>query len=229
MPIYQLTEEIIFPHPSLAEPDGLLAIGGDLSPIRILTAYANGIFPWFSDKDPILWWSPNPRCISLPSKFKPSKSLKQFIKKATFKVKFDTDFKSVIRNCAKVKRNDADGTWITEEVENAYFELHRLGYAHSVETYLNDLLVGGLYGVAIGKVFLGESMFFTHSNASKIAFYTLIEFLKKYNFEIIDNQMTTPHLLSLGAEEISREKFIEILGVATRKQGIIGSWNGLLK
>jgi leucyl/phenylalanyl-tRNA--protein transferase len=224
MSVFQLPNEIVFPHPSLADDDGLLAIGGDLSPNRILTAYVNGIFPWFNEGDPILWWSPNPRCVIYPKTFKPSKSLRLLRNKQVFEFKFDSDFDSVIENCASAARADHLGTWISADIKNAYSLLHKLGYAHSVETYLNGILVGGLYGIAIGKVFFGESMFFKVSNASKLAFWALVEKLNELGFELIDNQMTTPHLLSLGATEISRDQFLEILKTATLKDSLIGKW-----
>ena len=211
MPVFELSNELAFPHPSLAEEDGLLAVGGDLSPERLLLAYKNGIFPWYSEDDPMLWWSPNPRCVLFPEKFKLSKSLKTLINKNVFEVRFDTSFNEVIERCATTKRPDQPGTWILPEIIAAYTKLFNLGYAHSVETYQNNQLVGGLYGVAIGKVFFGESMFHDVSNASKIAFYFLIEKLKSLDFKIIDNQITSPHLISLGAEEVSRDLFLEFV------------------
>jgi leucyl/phenylalanyl-tRNA--protein transferase len=216
MPVYGLSEEIIFPHPSLADEDGLLAIGGDLSPERIIEAYKNGIFPWYNKGEPILWWSPNPRCVLFPEKFKPSKSLTAIIRKNIFEVRFDTQFKAVIENCAKIQRPGQPGTWISDDIKNAYIKLHEMGFAHSAETYKNNELVGGLYGVAIGKVFYGESMFYKLPNASKIAFFFLIEILKQHDFEIIDNQMTTKLLLSFGAEVISRDNFLQILKKAIK-------------
>ena len=211
MPVFELSNELAFPHPSLAEEDGLLAVGGDLSPERLLLAYKNGIFPWYSEDDPMLWWSPNPRCVLFPEKFKLSKSLKTLINKNVFEVRFDTSFNEVIERCATTKRPDQPGTWILPEIIAAYTKLFNLGYAHSVETYQNNQLVGGLYGVAIGKVFFGESMFHDVSNASKIAFYFLMEKLKSLDFKIIDNQITSPHLISLGAEEVSRDFFLEFV------------------
>ena len=218
MSVFELPEELIFPHPSLAEDDGLLAVGGDLSSQRLLLAYENGIFPWYNESDPILWWSPDPRCVLFPEKFKLTKSLKALINRNIFEVRFNTRFTEVINKCASTKRPDQPGTWISPEIKQSYIILHELGYAHSVETYQNEQLVGGLYGVAIGKAFFGESMFHTVSNASKVAFYYLIERLKELGFEIIDNQMTTPHLLSLGAEEISRERFLEIIQKTVLKE-----------
>jgi leucyl/phenylalanyl-tRNA---protein transferase len=217
MPVYQLIEEIVFPHPSLAEKDGLLAIGGDLSPDRILTAYVNGIFPWYNKKDPILWWSPDPRCVLFPEKYKPSKSLLSLIKKNTFEIRFDYDFNSVIGNCASVKRVKEKGTWITPAMKKAYQLLHTLGFAHSAEAYIDGKLAGGLYGVAIGKVFFGESMFYHVSNASKVAFFYLVKHLKEKGFELLDCQVSTPHMLNLGAEEIRREEFLKILNRSVGK------------
>jgi leucyl/phenylalanyl-tRNA---protein transferase len=224
MPVFELPEEIVFPHASLAEPDGLLAVGGDLSPERLLTAYANGIFPWFNEDDPILWWSPDPRCVLYPNEFNPSKSLRLLVQKKKFEIAFDTNFKEVIKNCATVSRFDQPDTWITDDIMNAYSNLHNLGYAHSVETYFENELVGGLYGVSIGKVFFGESMFFKVPNASKIAFYFLIQKLKQMQFDLVDNQITTPHLVSLGATEISREEFLTKLKKSVVEKSIQGLW-----
>jgi leucyl/phenylalanyl-tRNA---protein transferase len=224
MPIFQLPEEIIFPHTSQSEPDGLLAIGGDLSSKRILTAYVNGIFPWYNPGEPILWWSPDPRCVLFPEKLKISKSLKSLLKKGIFQIKYDTSFPDVIRQCSVVKRSDEAGTWISDEIIEAYCQLYELGYAHSVEAYIDNRLVGGLYGIAIGKVFFGESMFFVEPNASKVAFCVLVKRLIEFNFQIIDNQVTNNHLLSLGAEEIERKKFLEIISKYTCVENHPGKW-----
>ncbi len=224
MPVYLLNKEIVFPHPSLADENGLLAVGGDLSPERIITAYANGIFPWYNKGEPILWWSPNPRCVMFPNNFTASKSLRLLVKKNIFEVSFDTAFSSVITKCAKVHKSNQSETWITSEMKKAYILLHHLGFAHSVETYLNKKLVGGLYGVVIGKVFYGESMFHIVSNASKVAFYYLVEKLKQWNFDIVDNQTTSEHLLNLGSEEIDREKFLAILKKSVSKETHRGKW-----
>jgi leucyl/phenylalanyl-tRNA--protein transferase len=224
MPVYELLEEIIFPHPSLAEPDGLLAIGGDLSPERLLLAYANGIFPWYSEDEPILWWSPDPRCVCIPKEYIPSKSLRLLVQKQVFKVKFDTCFKEVISNCALAKRKAEQGTWITSDIISAYCNLHDLGFAHSVEIFLNEKLVGGLYGVSLGKAFFGESMFHKVSNASKIAYYFLMQRLVEWGFDIVDNQMVTPHLLSLGAKEMNRDRFLEVLSETLKKETHRGKW-----
>lgn len=227
MPVFQLIEEIVFPHASQAEDDGLLAIGGDLSPNRILNAYINGIFPWYNPDEPILWWSPNPRCVLFPEKLKISKSLSTLIKRETFRTSFDTNFLEVIKNCSSVKRADDAGTWISDDIIEAYNVLHKLGYAHSVETYNGDKLVGGLYGIAIGKVFFGESMFFIEPNASKVALCTLVKKLKESGFHIIDNQVTNKHLLSLGAEEIERDRFLDIIKKYTSIDDNPGKWTNI--
>jgi leucyl/phenylalanyl-tRNA---protein transferase len=224
VPIYKLTDENIFPHPSLAEPDGLLAIGGDLSPERLLLAYTNGIFPWYDKDEPLLWWTPDPRCVLFPPKFLPSKSLRSLINKKLFEIKFDTAFKKVIEFCANVNRKGQNGTWITPEMIEAYTHLHELGFAHSVESFYQGQLVGGLYGVAIGKAFFGESMFYAVSNASKVAFFYLIEKLRQWKFEIIDIQITSEHLINMGAEEISRDEFLSILNESVYKKGHREKW-----
>lgn len=217
MPIFRLTEDLVFPDPSLSEEDGLLAVGGDLSAERLLLAYTNGIFPWFSENEPILWWSPNPRFIIYPKDIKISKSMKKLLKRNTYKITFDTCFRDVITNCSNL-RIDA-GTWITNEMIEAYYNLHELGFAHSVEAWHDDKLVGGLYGVSIGKCFFGESMFSTMDNSSKAAFITLCKVLEQKEFLIIDCQVHTKHLESLGAIHISGEKFLEILekGISSKK------------
>ena len=224
MAIYRLVDEIIFPDPNLAEEDGLLAVGGDLGSERLLQAYANGIFPWYSDGEPILWWSPDPRMILFPNKFKISKSLEQSIRNKNFKVYFDRDFKSVISNCAIVNRKENEGTWITNEMQNAYIKLHEAGFAHSVETYLDDRLVGGLYGISLGKAFFGESMFHKERDASKIALNALVSRIKEWGFHFIDVQQKTNHLKSLGAESIPRSKFLELLKEALKFPVVKGKW-----
>lgn len=204
-----LTQDIKFPNVSEATPDGLLAIGGDLSVARLLYAYKHGIFPWFSNGEPILWWSPNPRFVLFPEKLKVSKSMKQVLKNNNYTVTVNKDFKAVITECAEAKRIGQTDTWITNTMIEAYVKLHELGYATSVEVWSENTLVGGFYGVDVGNgVFCGESMFAKESNASKIAFIT---FVKSRNYTLIDCQVYTNHLESLGAEEISREKFLEYL------------------
>ena len=210
MPVYRLPEELIFPDPELSEEDGLLAIGGDLSIERLLLAYSNGIFPWYNEGEPILWWCPKPRFILKPDEVKISKSMRKIIKKNIFEIKFNTDFEGVINNC-KITREDKEGTWITEDMKNAYINLFKAGYAMSVETYLNKELVGGLYGVKIGKCFFGESMFSKVSNSSKIALITLAEKLKEKEFVFIDCQVHTDHLESMGAKFVEWTEFKEML------------------
>lgn len=201
-----------FPHPSqaLLEPDGLLAAGGDLSCRQLVHAYRHGIFPWFDDSQPILWWSPNPRLIIEPRNLHISRSLRKLLKKGQFQVTSDTCFSEVMQACAE-PREDQDGTWITDDMLEAYTVLHEEGYAHSVEVWSDNQLVGGLYGVAIGKVFFGESMFSRVSNASKVAFASAMGALDMIGFELVDCQVQTQHLQSLGAQEIARQHFLDLL------------------
>ncbi len=208
MPVLKLTEELIFPHPSLAE-EGVLAVGGDLSAERLLLAYQNGIFPWYNEGEPIIWHAPDPRFVLFPEKFKKSKSLKQLIKKATYNCTINNDFENVIKNCRNIKRKNQYGTWINDEMISAYIKLHKLGFATSVEVYNSkNQLAGGLYGVKLGKVFFGESMFSKESNTSKIALSFLIE---NIDLKLIDTQIYTQHLESLGSEYISLDYFLELL------------------
>jgi leucyl/phenylalanyl-tRNA--protein transferase len=224
MPVYELPDEIVFPHPSLAEPDGLLAVGGDLSADRLLAAYCNGIFPWYNDGDPILWWSPDPRCVFYPPEIKVSKSLRQSLRNKSFRVSVDTAFEEVIKACAEVKRLHEDGTWIVSDMQRAYIALHEEGFAHSVEVWNEDKLVGGLYGVSVGAAFMGESMFHLERDASKIALYYLSEIAKAFEFKFIDNQMPTDHLLSLGAKTIERSHYLELLIEALESPAKQGKW-----
>ena len=209
MTIYRLSNDLVFPPPSNSEKDGLLAIEGDLSPERLLLAYSKGIFPWYSDDEPILWWSPDPRFIVFPKDIKISHSMKKLFKKNPYKVSFDTCFRDIISNCSNLRKES--GTWITKEMIEAYCKLHELGYAHSVETWFNGKLVGGLYGISIGKCFFGESMFSTMDNSSKVAFITLGKILYEKGFSMIDCQVHTTHLESLGAVYISRKEFLELV------------------
>jgi leucyl/phenylalanyl-tRNA--protein transferase len=195
---------------ALREPDGLLAVGGCLSQSRLLNAYRHGIFPWYNSGDPILWWSPNPRLVLFPDKLIISRSLRKTLRKNVFIVTFDQAFNEVIAACAN-SRKDATGTWITPKINAAYRQLHQAGFAHSVEAWLDGDLVGGLYGVALGQVFFGESMFHTRTDASKAAFATLVQQLKSLDYQLIDCQVHTGHLASLGAEEISRDYFTRLL------------------
>lgn len=208
MPVYQLNQELKFPHPSLAEEDGVLAVGGDLSVNRLLLAYTNGIFPWYNDDQPIIWYAPNPRFILFPEKVKVSKSMRKFMANTNLKVTQNEAFEEVIRNCKQVNRPGQDGTWIHEDIINAYLQLNSIGFGHSVEVWDKDKLVGGLYGVQLGDTFFGESMFHLVPNASKMAF---IHLCKKNSFHIIDCQMRTNHLESLGGEYIALEEFLEIV------------------
>ena len=211
MPVFRLTEELVFPSPELSEEDGLLAVGGDLSQDRLLLAYSLGIFPWYSDNSPILWWSPDPRLVLIPRELKVSRSLRQTIRKGVFTVSMDNAFGEVIRNCAEVRRKGQRGTWITEEMISAYIHLHHAGFAHSLESWHCGELVGGLYGIALGKAFFGESMFAKKSSASKVALVTLVEHLSSLDFSFIDCQVATEHLRSLGAREIPRRTFLQML------------------
>ncbi len=213
-----------FPDPRSAPKEGLLAHGGDLSPTRLLEAYRQGIFPWYAAGDPILWWSPDPRLILYPEKFKVRKSFRKVLRNRGFEVRFDTDFESVIHACATVPRRGQKGSWILPEVEEAYTVLHHQGYAHSVEVYLDEALVGGLYGVAVGAVFCGESMFSKVKDASKVAFKALSDVLASRGYDFIDCQLPTDHMIGLGAETISRDRFLTLLQKATRKETQIGSW-----
>lgn len=211
--MYYLTNELWFPDPSEADEDGLLAVGGDLSSERLLLAYRSGIFPWYSEGQPLLWWSPNPRMILKPNCFKVSKSFRKTLRLEKFRITFNTAFCEVIEQCAAIKRKGQDGTWITSEMEQSYLKLHNAGYAKSVEVWIEDTLVGGLYGIDLPKqkVFCGESMFSKKSDASKVAFYYLAEYLKRQDYKLIDCQMYTDHLASLGAEELPRTEFLKLL------------------
>ena len=207
--IFQLDDhELIFPNPALAEPDGLLAVGGDLSRDRLIQAYAHGIFPWFSEGDPICWFSPHERCVIYPDKVKVSKSMRKVLNSGLFKVTMDKAFKEVIISCAESLRKDQDGTWITTDMQEAYIDLHQAGKAHSVEVWYEEELVGGLYGIRVNDVFCGESMFSKMSNASKTA---LIWLCQTNNYRLIDCQVPNDHLLSLGAEMIPRNNYMQAL------------------
>ncbi len=225
MPVFRLTEEIIFPPPELAERDGLLAVGGDLSVERLLLAYSMGIFPWYSDDSPILWWSPDPRLVLLPEDLMVSRSLRQTIKKEIYRTTFDNAFERVIRSCAEFPRKDRAGTWITEDMIRAYCRLYDKGFAHSVESWEGDELAGGLYGVALGGVFFGESMFARRSDASKVAFVKLVQKLSQWKFRIIDCQITTRHLISFGAKEVPRSEFLKTMRKALKQHTPQVSWS----
>jgi len=209
-PMFFLSERLEFPPVENANAEGLLAVGGDLSPERLLLAYQNGIFPWFNEDSLILWWSPNPRMVLYPDKIKISKSMQQVLNSNKFRLTKNTCFETVLESCSTIKRVGQEGTWITDEMKKAYLKLHEKGYAKSYEVWEGDNLVGGLYGIDMGHVFCGESMFSTSSNASKYAFIKLAQELQEKG-ELIDCQLYTKHLESLGAEEISRDKFLKIL------------------
>jgi leucyl/phenylalanyl-tRNA--protein transferase len=213
MPIFRLVEDMVFPPPDYADPSGLIAVGGDLSHERLLEAYRVGIFPWYSEDQPILWWSPDPR------------SLRRTLRRNIFQVTFDRYFEEVITACAAVPREGQSGTWITTEMRDAYINLHGLGYAHSVEAWQANQLVGGLYGVSLGKAFFGESMFHYKTDASKVALAVLVEKLKSWGFHFIDSQMATDHMQRLGAKEMSRRIFLKKLQSALRHSTKRGKWH----
>ncbi len=224
MPVYLLSDEIVFPPPDLASSEGLLAIGGDLCQERLIQAYRMGIFPWFSEAEPIMWWSPDPRLVLYPDELRVSRSLQKTINKNLFPITMDQAFDQVITECAKVPRKRDEGTWIVSDMISAYCQLHASGYAHSVEAWQNDMLVGGLYGVSLGKCFFGESMFTHVTNASKVAFVALVNHLKALSFDLIDCQVTTGHLISFGAKEIPRGVFLEQLRESLETPTIKGKW-----
>ncbi len=209
--MHLLTDELWFPPIETATPEGILAIGGDLSVERLQLAYRSGIFPWFSEDDPIVWYSPDPRMVLFPNQLKISKSMQQILRKGAFNVTYNQNFEAVIQNCKTIDRKDQAGTWITDEMKQAYLELYKIGLAKSVEVWQQDKLVGGLYGVDLETVFCGESMFSIVSNASKIAFIYLVKKLKEQNYKLIDCQVYNDHLASLGAEEIPRKEFLTYL------------------
>ena len=225
MPVYHLSEELVFPSPYLATDEGLLAIGGDLSLKRLLLAYSNGIFPWYSEGEPILWWSPDPRLVLYPDELKVSRSLKKIIRQGVFQITIDCAFKEVISECARVRLEKHEGTWIVSDMIKAYCRLHETGLAHSVEAWQDDRLAGGLYGVSLGRCFFGESMFTRRSNASKVAIVALVEHLKPLDFAFIDCQMTTAHLSRFGAQEISRSRYLNELASALRYPTLKGKWS----
>ena len=209
--MYLLTQELFFPPVSEANDDGILAIGGDLSPERLLLAYQSGIFPWFEEDEPIIWWSPNPRMVLFLDELVVSKSMRNILNRNIFKVTFNQNFRAVISNCQNIKRNGQNGTWITNDMIEAYCKLNEMGIAKSVEVWQNEELVGGLYGIDLGHIFCGESMFSKVSNASKVAFIALVDQLKANNYKLLDCQVYNEHLESLGCREIDRIDFMKIL------------------
>ena len=225
MPVYQLSEDLVFPSPYLASKEGLLAIGGELSRDRLLLAYSNGIFPWYSEGEPILWWSPDPRLVLYPDELKVSRSLKKIIKQNVFEVTMDHAFEAVITECARVRLENHEGTWIVADMVQAFCRLHESGFAHSVEVWKDNRLAGGLYGVSLGKCFFGESMFTRITNASKVALVALAEHLKPLDFAFIDCQITTAHLSRFGAREISRSRYLDELAQALKAGTLQGKWS----
>jgi leucyl/phenylalanyl-tRNA--protein transferase len=220
-----LKTDLCFPDVEESTEEGIVAVGGDLSVERLILAYSKGIFPWYSsDKSPILWWSPDPRFVLFPENLIVSKSMRPYFNQNKFKVTWDQNFEDVIKNCQKIDREDQPGTWITSKMLAAYIQLHKKGYAHSVEVWLENELVGGLYGISLGKVFFGESMFAKVSNASKFGFISLVNQLKQKGFLLIDCQQETKHLESLGANAIKRKDFIDILNDNNIEETYIGSW-----
>jgi leucyl/phenylalanyl-tRNA--protein transferase len=223
MPVYRLPEAIAFPPVDHAEENGLLAVGGDLSPVRLLAAYREGIFPWYGDGEPILWWSPDPRFVLFPEELRVSRSMKQFLKKGLLRITFDQAFREVITACRR-PRSGQNGTWITTEMRDAYAALHDFGIAHSVEVWQEQELVGGLYGVSLGRAFFGESMFSAIPNASKAALITLVRELRERGFDLIDCQVETAHLSGLGARPIPRRDFCALLKQSLRRETLRGNW-----
>jgi len=224
--VTQLSQYFLaFPNPYYADEGGLLAYGGDLSSARLISAYRRGIFPWFSEGDPILWWSPNPRLLLYPDKFKLRKSFRRVLRSGKFSVTFDQDFSGVIQHCASIPREGQEATWIVPEMVEAYTRLHKEGYAHSVEVYFEGSLVGGLYGLALGRAFFGESMFSLVSDASKVAFKALSDVLGSRGYDFIDCQMKTDHMLRLGAEVVQRDIFLDELSTTIEAPTEMGPWD----
>ena len=225
MPVFQLIEDLVFPPPHLAREDGLLAVGGDLSRERLLLAYRMGIFPWYGDGDPILWWSPDPRLVLLPQELHVSRRLRRVLQKGTFEVTMDTAFDQVVQACASMRYPGREGTWITPEMAAAYCKLHQSGYGHSVECRRAGRLVGGLYGLSLGKCFFGESMFSHEPNASKVALAALVQHVAAWDFSLIDCQITSGHLLTLGAREMPRTHFLRMLEQGLKADTRVGKWS----
>ncbi len=225
MAVYRLDDRLVFPPPEHADDSGLLAVGGDLRVERLLLGYSVGIFPWYSEGTPILWHSPDPRMVMAPGDLHVSRTLRKVIARQTYRVTFDQAFEQVIDACAEAPREGQDGTWITDEMRDAYVELHRRGYAHSAEAWKDDVLVGGLYGVSLGRIFFGESMFARAPDASKVAFVTLIRWLESWDVELVDCQVHTDHLERLGATEWPRKNFLRALRHALNQPSRLGPWS----
>lgn len=227
MPVYQLDQELWFPPSREYENHGVVAIGGDISVQRLLLAYKMGIFPWYNEDDPITWWCPDKRMVLKPKEVKISKSMRSILRKGNHSVTLDQSFEDVLVNCQKIKRKNQDGTWLNNELITSLIELHELGYAHSVECWEEDELVGGLYGISLGRMFFGESMFSKVSNSSKIAFISLCQKLESLHFDLIDCQIHNDHLASLGAYEISRTDFLDRIENLDLSDTLLGKWNNL--
>ncbi len=225
MAIFRLPRQPVFPDPERSEPDGLLAVGGDLSAERLVAAYAAGIFPWYSESTPILWWSPDPRLVLFPGEIHVSRRLRRTMRSGRYAVRADTAFERVIRRCSEKERPGQDGTWITPDMMEAYARLHRRGLAHSVEAWEEGDLAGGLYGVSLGATFFGESMFADRPDASKVAFATLVEWLGRRGFDLLDCQVPTAHLKGFGAREIPRREFLGRLARALERPTLTGKWD----
>lgn len=223
--IFEIGIETPFPPVEFAQHNGLLAVGGDLSPARLISAYSSGIFPWFNSDDPILWWSPDPRFVIFPEETVYSKSMRKILRDEIFSITADQCFEQVIGECSEMKRRNQPGTWITTDMTEAYITLHRMGYAHSFEAWQNGELAGGLYGVSLGGIFFGESMFSKKSNASKTAFLSMVRFIRSLNFNLIDSQVYTAHLESLGARMIPRDEYLAILKSSLEYRTHKGSWS----
>ena len=228
-PFIDETEFFQFPSVEAASPEGIVAMEGNLSPGMLLSAYKQGIFPWYSEGDPILWWSPDPRMVLFPEKIHISKSMQRSFKRGRFSFSMDNQFREVVNSCGGIPRKHEDGTWITKEMKDAYTHLHEMGWGHSVEVWEDNELVGGLYGLSIGSVFFGESMFSKKNNASKAAFIILAQTLGGLGFTMIDCQLYTPHLESLGAVKIDRKKYLELLNIGLEAETRRGNWNSLIE
>jgi len=226
MSVYYIGNDPIFPPVEYSNEEGILAVGGDLSLGRLIDAYTNGIFPWYSSETPIIWWSPDPRFVIYPDSINISKSMRQILRRNIFEIRYDTSFREVITACSKERKHER-GTWITPEMIEAYVALHNLGLAHSIEAWNDGKLAGGLYGVSIGRMFFGESMFSFENNASKAAFIVLGAHLVKLGFDLIDSQVYTRHMESLGAFKMDRRDFIDILKRSVKKETICGNWGRL--